>query len=399
MITWQRSSEIVTGLVLTGRLGDNSVMPSSLMPPYNEVIEQHKKNGGDITQLIELCGLDPIQNALQAAETVNGTSKLADFIAMLERTKNNYVAGELLERYSNKLQQGESVDWSKIASIAAKAQAGIGNGFTPLNQITPMEIPFKKTGFVALDKHFGGLPAIGQVLVGASPGVGKTTFMLQLVSCWVKEHPDEVVIIYTLEMLKEELKMRLTEVYKLSDEEQSRILVEDMPMTPEETISKTATIEHVGMICVDFADLLIQGETTESEMSHIYRVYMLGAKSLKVTAIILCQLSRNYAGGIPRPHHIRWTGLAEALAWGLIMLYNPSTNWFSDTEDDDILPMVKNHAYIIGWKFRGGFRVHAEDSPGAIQIPFIGAKGWHYKHDGIWFPIKDGMSKKKSFKR
>lgn len=365
------------------------------MPPYDELIEQYRKHGGDVGMLIELVGLDPVQNAIHAAETVNGTSKLADWIAMLERTRNNYLAGEQLEKMSHRLLQGETVDWSKISAYAQKAQAGIGSGFTPLSKVTAMEIPFKLTGFTAIDEHFGGLPAVGQILVGASPGQGKTTFMLELVACWIKKYTEEYAIIFTLEMLKEELKMRLKEVYSLTEEELDRILVEDMPMTPEETVSKIATVEHVGLVCVDFADLLIQGETTESAMAHIYRTYMLGAKAMRVPIVVLCQFSRNYQGGIPRPHHIRWTSLAEALAWGIIMLYNPNTNWFaSEDDDDDTLPTIKNHAYIIGWKFRGGFRVHAEDSPGAILVKFIGKFGWDYQNKGKWYPIKDNAPRK-----
>lgn len=315
MNAWADNSEIVVGLVLDGKQPCNIVNPKSLMPPYDDLMAFFKQTG-DITQIIEKFGLDPVQNALHASSTVNGTSDRADWIAMLNRSKHDYLAGQALEKMAQKLQEGESVDWSKISDLASKAQAGIGHGLTPLSEVEAMKVPFKKTGFVPIDKHFGGLPAVGQVLVGGSPGSGKTSWMLSLAASWVVEHPTESVIIFTLEMMKEELKMRLHEIYdKLTDEQIGRILVEDMPMTPEDTISVAASVKEKGLMCIDFADLLIEGETTESTMAHIYRTYMLGAKTLGIPVVVLSQLNRSYNGGIPRPFHIRYTGLAEALAW------------------------------------------------------------------------------------
>ena len=357
------------------------------------------KKEGDITTLIERVGLDPVQSALHAEQSVNGTGNLADWIGLLERSKRDYEASIKLEKMAHKLQSGDgAIDWSSITSIAAKAQEGIGNGLIPMSEVTAMEIPFKLTGFKPIDAHFGGVPEIGQVLIAGAPGSAKTTLMLEIIACWVKKYTEETAVIFTLEMMAPELKMRLMEVYHLTEEEMSRILIEDTPLTPDETISKAATVEHLGIVGVDFADLLLSGETSESAMSYIYRTYMLGAKALRCPILLIAQLSGNYQGGIPRPQHIRWTRLAEALAWAIFMLYNPNTTWFSEEDnlDNEILPLVLNHAYIIGWKFRGGFRVHKEDSPGAIQVRFNGTNGWDFRNAGKWFPIKDGKPRKKA---
>ena len=387
MSTWGETSAAVLGLCMEHRLASNAVNKNHLMPPFDEAFEEFKKTG-DVGLTIEKVGLDIIQDALDKSKAINGTSRLADWVAMLERSKNNYEAGELLNRMSKKLLQGEQVDWARISSIATKATIGTGNGFTPASQITAMEIPFKKTGFKAIDCHFGGIPAIGQVLIGAMPGAGKTTFMLQLAACWVKLYPEEVVLIFTLEMTKEELKMRLQELANLTQDELDRILVEDAPMTVEETLSKAATIDKRGLMCVDFIDLLVQGEANESNYSRIYMNYMLGAKSLRMPIVVLVQLSYKYVGGIPRTHHIRYTSLAQSLAWMLLMLYNPNSGWFKEEKEDEVLPCVKDTAYIIGWKARGGFRPEKEDEklknglPRAIQIPYVGFKGWHPTHSG-----------------
>lgn len=387
MSTWGETSAAVLGLCMEHRLANNAVNKHYLMPPFDEAFEEFNKTG-DIGLAIDKVGLDIIQEAFRQSKAINGTSKLADWIAMLERSKNNYEAGELLGRMSKKLLQGEQVDWARISSIATKAEMGTGNGFTAISQITAMKIPFKKTGFKAVDVHFGGIPTIGQILVGAMAGTGKTTFMLQMAACWAKLYPEENVLIFTLEMTKEELKMRLQELATLTQEEMDRILVEDAPMTVEETLSKAATIDKRGIMLVDFIDLLVQGEANESNYSRIYMNYMLGAKSLRIPIVVLVQLSYKYIGGIPRTHHIRYTSLAQSLAWMLLMLYNPNSGWFKEKDEDEILPCVKDTAYIIGWKARGGFRPKKEDEklknglPRAIQIPYKGSIGWHFGHAG-----------------
>jgi hypothetical protein len=115
---------------------------------------------------------------------------------------------------------------------------------------------------------------------------------------------------------------------------------------------------------------------------------MFGAKQLHCPIVALAQLSGNYQGGVPRPQYLRYTRLAEALAWQIIMLYNPSEDYFADDTDSDLLPIVDGFGYAICWKVRGGFRKHKGESPGAISIPFKGSKGWHPKDEGRWFSLR-----------
>jgi len=385
-INWESSSEIVAGLVLESKLAPHSVNSALLFPPYDELVKRIQA-GECREDLITKVGINPIQVAIDASKSLNGLSS-ANWIKILEETAINYDAGAKLERISKKLQKGENVDWSNVRFISERAQQNKGGNFTPLSEVQAGEIPFKKNGMKAIDDHLMGLPETGQVIVAAPPGTGKTTFMTGLASSWVKEHPTEKVAIFTLEMMAKEIKMRFGETSRLTKEQQSRILVNDEAfLTPEDIISKASTIENLGLVCVDFADLLVNGETTESSMAHIYRTFMLGAKHLGVPIVVLSQLNRNYTGGIPRPNNIRYTGLAEALAWMILMLYNPEQDWFKE-DSEDILPVVEGRAYILAWKVRGGFRNHKDDSPGAIQLQYRGDKGWRTDHPGRWFSLK-----------
>ena len=180
--------------------------------------------------------------------------------------------------------------------------------------------------------------------------------------------------------------MRFDEVDNLFKEEQSRVMLCEVPVSPEEAINIASTVENVGLIIVDFSDLMIKGETTESAMAHIYRTLMVGAKTMHVPVILLSQLNR-YEGGLPKPNNFRYTGLAEALGWMLIMLYNANTDWHG-RDDNCPLPAVRNTAYALVWKVRGGFREHKDEAPGAIMMPFRGDKGWH-STQSKWYSLQN----------
>lgn len=385
-MNWSDASEIVCGLVLNQRILSTSVRPELFIPPYDALIKLIRSGEIEVEKLIEKVGLTPVQASIEAAKRVNGLGN-SNWLQILENSALYYDAGNKLERMGRKLQMGEDIDWSFLSSITHNAQKGIGGEFVPLSEIEAGEIPFKLTGFKAIDNHLGGLPEVGQVVVAAPPGTGKTTFMVGLAGCYATIHPDEQVAIFTLEMMKQEIKLRFTEVSQLPTEVMKRIHINDAVLTPEEVVSKAASFEKLGLVCIDFADLLIRGETTESTMAHIYRTFMLGAKQLGCPIVLLSQLNRNYSGGIPRPNNIRYTGLAEALAWMILMLYNPSNDFFGE-EESDTLPIKENTAYIICWKVRGGFRHHLEDSPGAILVPFKGKLGWKTDSVGHWHSLK-----------
>lgn len=385
---WRETSEITGGLVLDGRIKVISVRPEMFYPDIAEVMKYYQK--GIVKEaLIEKVGIAPYQACLQAAKRVNGLGT-SNWVSLLENSALEYKASNTLERMAKKAQRGDGLDWTKLRGLMNEAEQQIAGDFTPLSEIESGKIPFKKTGFRGIDKHLGGFPEVGQIIVGGAPGTGKTSFMAGVARCWAETHKEEQVAIFTLEMVKKEIAMRFREVdNKISKETQSRILISDKPTTPEKVISKAATIENLGLVGIDFADLLIQGDTTESAMAHIYRTFMLGAKSLNCPIMNFAQLNRTYRGGIPHPNQLRYTGLAEALGWMILMLYNPNVDFFSEEECEDKLPVDPRTAHLLAWKVRGGFRKHLEDCPGSIELPFMGRKGWSYRNDGRWHSLKN----------
>lgn len=388
MTTWADASEVVAGLILQNRLSINSVHPELFFGEYKNLI-QHMKNGVvEPEDLIMKSGLSPFNAALDAAKSLNGAGEIADWIAILEQSAVGYDVGRKLEKLGRNFQNGDEVDWPQVKSLLARSQEGISTDFKPLSEVEGGEVKFIPSGWLPFDTHIGGFPEAGLIVEAGNPGVGKTTNMIKFASKFAQTHTDKTVAVFSIEMLLKELAGRFREVTKLDKSIENRILLDDVPVSPEQAINKASTIDNLGLMIIDFADLMIKGDTTESAMAHIYRTLAIGAKQLRIPIILLAQLNRQYQGGIPRVRHIRYTSMAEALAWMIIMLYNPSNDFYADEDEAmEALPIIEDRAYMVVWKVRGGFRKHKDDCPGAIQIPFRGDKGWSDK-PGRWYSLK-----------
>jgi len=378
------ASEIVTGLALKGRISLTCLRPEIFMSPYDEIIKELKAGNIEPENLIEKIGLSPVQACLEAEKSVNGLGN-ANWLQILEQSHLLYSTGQQLEKYAKKMSQGDEPDIAKLHYLVNQFSSGKSTGM-PLSEIKSMDVPFIETGWDVLDEHLGGFPAVGLIVVGGNPGVGKSSFMAKLANKFAKKHTDKMVGVYSLEMILEEVAKRFREVDTLTLEEESRIRINENPMTASEIVSDASQIDNLGLMIIDFADYMVRGEISESSMGEIYRTLAIGSKQLRCPIVLLSQLNRNYSGGIPRPFHIRYTSLAEILGWMILMLYNP-TNDFYDEKDAQVLPVVENAAYIIAWKVRGGFKKHPDDSPGAIMTGFKGSKGW-YGEKSKWFSLK-----------
>jgi replicative DNA helicase len=384
MSNWLENSEIVTGLILQKRLSLNAVRPEIFYGEFRNMIKEMKEGRTEPEYLIQKYGLDLFQGAVEAEKHVNGAGDMADWAKMLEQSATMDQVGIQLEKLSRKFREGEP-NWPHVKALLKKSQENINADYTPLSQIESGKVKFIDSGWIPFDEHIGGYPEAGLIVMGGDAGVGKTSTMVKMASSFAKRYKNKVVAVHSIEMVLREIAGRFREVEKLPEDVEDRIYLDDIPVSPEETINRASTIENLGMVIIDFADLMIRGETNESSMAHIYRELMLGAKSLRVPIILLSQLSYKYDGGIPRVHHLRYTSLAKALAWMIIMIYNPNKDYYNEKEIAT-LPAIEDRSYVIVWKVRGGFRKHINESPGAIQIPFRGDKGWHPKHSK-WFSL------------
>ncbi len=211
------------------------------------------------------------------------------------------------------------------------------------------------TGFSTLDKVLAGLGNTDLVLIGARPGMGKTSFALNIATNVAKANRDKAVAIFSLEMSAEQLVERvlsseaLVDSYalrtgKLTQEDWANlahaidelyglknILIDD---TSGQTVTGIrAKLRRVrqplGMVVIDYLQLM-QGETHSDnrvqEVADISRGLKLLAKEMRCPVLCCAQLSRGPEGRTdkrPMLSDLRDSGAIEQDADMVMFLYRP----------------------------------------------------------------------------
>lgn len=220
------------------------------------------------------------------------------------------------------------------------------------------------TGFSELDKMTTGFHDDELIIVAARPGVGKTSFALN-VAQFVGLHTDKTVAMFSLEMSGEQLVQRMLasegliasqhlRTGQLDEEEWKKLIVasgslanasiyiDDTPgikMSEIRAKSRRLAKEkgNLGLIVIDYLQL-IEGPKSESrqqEVSAISRQLKKLAKELHVPVIALSQLSRSVEqrqDKRPVLSDIRESGSIEQDADIVSFLYRE--DYYRDKEDD-----------------------------------------------------------------
>ncbi|MBO5212315.1 MAG: replicative DNA helicase [Clostridia bacterium] len=177
-----------------------------------------------------------------------------------------------------------------------------------------------KTGFSTLDQYVVGLGKGELIVVGARPGVGKTSFVLNLATNIAKK-TKKGVCIFSLEMSNEELVRRVVSSEALVESEKllkgtldtddweklamassvlsdCDIYIDDTSVTSVTAMkSKLRRIKNLGLVVVDYLQLMssesLKGDQSRvNVISEITRSLKVMAKELGVPVIICSQLSR-----------------------------------------------------------------------------------------------------------
>lgn len=187
-----------------------------------------------------------------------------------------------------------------------------------LNKETDDSMKPIPSGIGDLDRVITGLNRSDLILLAARPGMGKTSFALNIaryVACTAKK----TVAFFSLEMSKEQLASRLlsTEALisgtklrtgKLSEEEWSRLIpasdvlsnselyLDDTPgITITEMKSRLRRLHNLDLVIIDYLQLMASGRRIDNrvqEISEITRNLKILAKEMNVPVITLSQLSR-----------------------------------------------------------------------------------------------------------
>lgn len=377
------ASQVVAGLVLSGRCSPDAVDITALEPPYDALV-RGKKDGKEDFQLVQSGGMEAFRTACIAADSVPEGQDVSIYLDLLKRTAVLYRTGSVLQRLGGKMLRGEDVELSTIHEAISKMESRELE-FVTLDEVQAEQAIWEPTYWPAIDEYMGGLPAYGLVLVGGSPGGGKTSAVVKLIDSMTRRKLKTGL--FTLEVTNAIIKYRWSQIRPDLPAGQARLCYScDINYSLDEVCSAIARlvsqVPDIYCIFIDFADLMVVQESTENA-SEIYIKLAMLAKKLRKRIVLLCQLSRKYTergGGQPRVTDIRWSGLAEAMATMILLIYNPD-QIFSDqgsTKGVTSLPFIEGRGYIIEGKSRFGYRM---GGPGAVSVDWGKETGWG--HQGL----------------
>lgn len=389
-MNWEEISEIVIGKLMDKTIPNAlSVNALDIHPIFRPalIVMQNDDKWTPNTLLTKGVGYVVLERATEAVKYINGVP--IGWPELLHNTAVMYGVGSQCDSYSKKLMKGEEISPSDLVAAAQKLIINTNNVVTG-DEIVPEIDPFVPVFWEPLDFHIGGVPKSGLTVIGAPPGAGKTTAMLKIARSIVQK--EKKIAIFSMEMTAGQLMYRMEDIGSLTEEEKKRLYVCAEILTPTAVANAVTMLPNdIYLVAIDFAELMLNSSgdesSSEQSMSFVYNTLVKVAKYSNVPMILLSQLSRNYEGGLPRIHHLRYTGMAEALASLILLIYNRGAV-FAKMDSGGSLPNSPGKAYIIVGKSRYGHKQTKKGGVGAIQIDWDGKKGWGDATTlSSWFPI------------
>ena len=242
------------------------------------------------------------------------------------------------------------------------------NVYERLNELAASDsaVPGLSTGLPDVDMAISGLNKSDLILLAARPGMGKTSFALNML-LHAGKFSGKTVVFFSLEMSREQLAMRLIsgEAFvdnkklvtgKLGEEDwskiaaasaalnQTQILIDDNPaLSVADMNAKCRRVDNLGLVVIDYLQLMqsaggkqrYSGENRQQVVSDISRALKIMAKELNVPVVCLSQLSRgpeSRSDKRPMLSDLRESGAIEQDADIVMFLYRD--DYYNETSDN-----------------------------------------------------------------
>ena len=367
-----------------------TIDPVTVLDKMKEMGVYREDSRSYIMQLMEIT--PTAANAVRYANIVKDKAMLrglADAAAEISNTVFDQVGtpSEILDNAEKKivsLRKGERGD--SLEHIGTTLHK-VFDHLTELSQ-SDSAIPGLSTGMRDLDVKINGLNKSDLILLAARPAMGKTAFALNLCLNVAKKY-NKTVAMFSLEMSREQLAMRLLSIEsfvdgqkmatgKLTDEEwtkltmaasnlsQTDIRVDDNPsLTVADMNAKCRRLDNLGLVIVDYLQLMNgsgngkSGDSRVNVVSDISRSMKIMAKELNVPVLCLSQLSRGPEGRQdkrPMLADLRESGAIEQDADEVLFLYRDE--YYNENSED------KGIAECIVAKNRHG-------EPGTVKLQWV----------------------------
>ncbi len=336
---------------------------------------------------------------LKLANTVPFLANLSNYAAIV---RQKYEARRLIKaaREITEEAMDPSADSSSLLDAAEERiynirQGRQTGGLVPIREVLASNYEmFKKlnsderslyvgipTGISTLDEVTSGLNRSDLIIIGARPGMGKTSFALNIARN-VAVQQKRTVAFFNLEMSREQMVNRLLSSEArvsskklrdgiLSNDEWGRISAAsgtlcDAPIYLDDTASITVTemkarlrrLPDLGLVVIDYLQLMHSSRRIDNrvqEVSEITRSLKIMAKELNVPIVVCAQLSRNtekQANRRPALADLRESGSIEQDADQVLFLYREE--YYSNNDQDPNSAPAPDTSEVIVAKNRHG---------------------------------------------
>ena len=276
---------------------------------------------------------------LQLMDTTPTAANVVEYIGILkDKTLLRRVAeaaGDLTALIQQGTETGQDILEAAEQRIYAIRQGRAARGLIPISNVlidvydrltelaaSESAIPGLSTGLTDLDRAISGLNKSDLILLAARPGMGKTSFALN-VALNVAKAVHKTVAVFSLEMSREQLATRLLASEALVENNRLKtgalretdwekiagaatilnkvdIRIDDNPMlSVADMNAKCRRLDDLGLVVIDYLQLMTSaggkgyaGENRQQVVSDISRMLKIMAKELNVPVICLSQLSR-----------------------------------------------------------------------------------------------------------
>ena len=283
-------------------------------------------------------------------------------------------AQEVLEAAEQRIY---AIRQGRSAQGLAHISSVILNVYERLNELAASDsaVPGLSTGLPDVDMAISGLNKSDLILLAARPGMGKTSFALNML-LHAGKFSGKTVVFFSLEMSREQLGLRLISTECLIDNKklltgrlsgedewaraamavaalsQAKIYIDDdSSLTVADMNAKCRRIKDLGLVIIDYLQLMQSAggnarnnENRQQIVSDISRSLKIMAKELNVPVICLSQLSRaneSRSAGQRRPmlSDLRESGSIEQDADIVMFIYRESY-YEDDTENPNIAECI-----------------------------------------------------------
>ncbi|MCR4589355.1 MAG: replicative DNA helicase [Lachnospiraceae bacterium] len=362
-----------------------------------------------LEKLKEMQAPPEIRNANFIADLIGRVPSSASIRTYAAIVRDNSIKRNLIraneeiadECYKGSLETTEILEQAEKKIFDIAKSGGKGEGLTPISSIvmnvldniekaqkSGSAVTGIETGFKALDRMTAGLQRSDLILIAARPSMGKTALALNIAeyAAFRKNRP---VMIFSLEMSKEQLVNRLIAMESYVDASKirigdisesdwksvigsaaiigrSKLVIDDTPaISVAEMRSKCRKQMMEGgldMVLVDYLQLMTSSSTRrdagrQQEISDISRSLKALARELNVPVVALSQLSREVEkrpDKKPMLSDLRESGAIEQDADVVMFIYRDDY-YHPDTEEKNIADIIiaKQRNGAVGTKKLG----------------------------------------------